>query len=71
MSDELADSLLAGLSLCRTCEHTRLVHKNGVKKCTDGALSSTAEWIRCTCSLFIPSDNLEYIAWVYKNKEEK
>lgn len=61
-------------SQCRTCNHIRMAHTFVKRKrttCLEATLTGKDQYERCTCVLFIPKDNLEFLEWAAENKEKK
>ena len=60
---------------CRTCDHIQIAHAAKAKgregRCLDSKLTNKEVHESCTCTQFIPKDNLEYLEWVAANKEKK
>lgn len=60
------------LSKCRTCNHIMIAHfRNPKINCLDANLTKQGTHTQCTCTLFIPTDNLEFLEWVTLQKEKK
>lgn len=60
-------------SFCRNCEHAEVQHDDGLyglkhfpALCFEVSDSYGKE---CKCLEYIPSDNLEYLEWLYEEKQ--
>lgn len=58
---------------CRNCSHPDWIHvKTYYYAC--GREPRDAEWLTdnqiCPCKEFVPEDNLEYLEWCFKKKEQ-
>lgn len=63
-----------GLSKCRNCTHVRMAHSflglfQNVGKCMDATLIATGEYKQCSCDVFEPQDNLEFLEYKYDKKK--
>jgi len=62
------------LSKCRTCGHIRMAHSSlstNKGECLDSRLTIKGGYESCSCHMFIPSDNLEYLEWAADSKEKR
>lgn len=71
---EIVERLTKTLSVCRTCGHVLMSHlfidQKKIKHCVDAYVNETGDYKVCDCKLFIPKDNLEFLEWAAKNKEQ-
>jgi len=58
---------------CRTCGHIRMAHSKTGRRtlCLDATLTNKEKYNPCTCKVFIPKDNLEFLEWAAKNRDKK
>ncbi len=71
---EEVERLERSFSKCRSCDHPLISHsflKPNNGKCGDASVKPTGEYNGCTCKLFIPKDNLEFLEWVAANKAKE
>ena len=59
--------VVPNLKRCRSCSHAHLAEQSG---CIDQEGWNTI-FVSCTCKEYVPSDNLEYLEYLYKKKENK
>jgi len=72
MEDKDIKGFKQGLGKCRTCNHAMLAHyRNPKEACLEAILSNKDTYKRCTCVLFMPIDNLEFLEWAAERKEKK
>ena len=74
LDSELSERFKHALSVCRTCDHVMMAHsftKQHNGRCIDAMVKVTGEHNVCKCKLFIPKDNLEFLEWASRNKDNK
>lgn len=70
--DDIAKRFAKGISKCRTCNHTRLVHYKS-RDCifVNSDVRKTYSYKRCKCHEFLPLDNLEYLEFMNSKNKKK
>ena len=61
--------ILPNYKKCRICLHAHLVDNDGCIEVV--GLSNSVTFIGCPCKEYVPSDNLEYLEYLDKKKENK
>ena len=69
-STSYAPSLKVDIKRCRSCNHA---HIEGNTGCIDYSLDfqNSVVFVPCSCKEYLPKDNLEYLEYLDKKKENK
>ena len=65
-SKKIIDKIIEFSKHCRKCKHIRLSHMEG-SRCIS-ANGTTEQLIPCTCTEWLPEDNLDYIEWLARKR---